>query len=124
MPRSPIPSGVRARWFSLCVVLLSVRAFMRFHLERTDGSDHNRRSQVVTALSALLHIPTAHIATIGDMPNDVLMFANKGISIAMGNASLDVQRTATFVTTTNTEDAWPSAWSDSSWAPPSHEPMP
>ena len=31
-------------------------------------------------------IPSAAIATIGDMPNDVLMFAHSGLSIAMGNA--------------------------------------
>ena len=32
------------------------------------------KGEVVSALSALLAIPTAQIATIGDMPNDVLMF--------------------------------------------------
>ena len=30
------------------------------------------KGEVVSALSALLAIPTAQIATIGDMPNDVL----------------------------------------------------
>jgi Cof subfamily protein (haloacid dehalogenase superfamily) len=38
------------------------------------------------------------IATIGDMPNDVLMFRNSGLSIAMGNASRDVQAQADLVT--------------------------
>ena len=32
-------------------------------------------------------IPAEQIATIGDMPNDVLMFAHCGLSIAMGNAT-------------------------------------
>jgi hypothetical protein len=54
----------------------------------------------------LLAIPTARIATIGDMPNDVLMFQQSGVSIAMGNASLDVQRAATFVTTSNTDEGF------------------
>jgi len=40
------------------------------------------------------------------MPNDVLMFQRSGVSIAMGNASLDVQHAATFVTTSNTEDGF------------------
>jgi Cof subfamily protein (haloacid dehalogenase superfamily) len=64
------------------------------------------KGEVVIALSALLAIPTARIATIGDMPNDVLMFQQSGVSIAMGNASLDVQRAATFVTTSNTEEGF------------------
>jgi hydroxymethylpyrimidine pyrophosphatase-like HAD family hydrolase len=38
------------------------------------------------------------IATIGDMPNDVLMFRNVGLSIAMGNASREVQAQADVVT--------------------------
>ena len=42
---------------------------------------------VVRYLSARYEHPAAEIATIGDMPNDVLMFAHSGLSIAMGNAS-------------------------------------
>jgi Cof subfamily protein (haloacid dehalogenase superfamily) len=64
------------------------------------------KGQVVTTLSTLLQIPSTQIATIGDMPNDVLMFAHSGISIAMGNASPEVQRTARFVTKANTEDGF------------------
>ncbi len=43
------------------------------------------------------------------MPNDVLMFAHSGLSIAMGNASHDVQRAAHQVTTTNDEDGFANA---------------
>jgi Cof subfamily protein (haloacid dehalogenase superfamily) len=64
------------------------------------------KGEVVNALSAMLAIPTAQIATIGDMPNDVLMFERSGVSIAMGNASVDVQRAATFVTTSNREEGF------------------
>ena len=64
------------------------------------------KGEVVSTLSALLAIPTAQIATIGDMPNDVLMFQRSGVSIAMGNSSLDVQHAATFVTTSNTDDGF------------------
>jgi len=49
------------------------------------------------------------IATIGDMPNDILMFEKSGISIAMGNASPEVQRAATFVTASNEEDGFAKA---------------
>ena len=64
------------------------------------------KGEVVRALSALLAVPTAQIATIGDMPNDVLMFRNSGVSIAMSNANLEVQHAAAFVTTSNTEEGF------------------
>jgi Cof subfamily protein (haloacid dehalogenase superfamily) len=56
------------------------------------------KGTVVATLSKLLSIPTSEIATMGDMPNDVLMFRNSGLSIAMGNASADVQAQADLVT--------------------------
>jgi hypothetical protein len=67
------------------------------------------KGHVVTALSEVLSIPPAQIATIGDMPNDVLMFQKSGISIAMGNASVDVQRQAQFVTSSNEEEGFANA---------------
>lgn len=67
------------------------------------------KGEVVSALSALLAIPAAQIATIGDMPNDVPMFRNSGLSIAMGNANSDVQHAARFVTTSNTEEGFATA---------------
>jgi Cof subfamily protein (haloacid dehalogenase superfamily) len=51
-------------------------------------------------------LSTEEIATIGDMPNDVLMFAHSGLSIAMGNASPEVQRSARRVTKSNAEDGF------------------
>lgn len=49
------------------------------------------------------------IATIGDMPNDVLMFAHSGLSIAMGNASAEVKRCARRVTTSNEDEGFANA---------------
>src|SRR5271166_3471014 len=49
-------------------------------------------------LSRAFGIPEEEIATIGDQPNDVLMFKRSGFSIAMGNASEDVKRQASAVT--------------------------
>jgi Cof subfamily protein (haloacid dehalogenase superfamily) len=49
-------------------------------------------------LSRALGIPEEEIATIGDQPNDVLMFKRSGFSIAMGNASEEVKRQANAVT--------------------------
>ena len=64
---------------------------------------------VVLAMSRLLNIPAEGIATIGDMPNDVLMFEKSGVSIAMGNASPEVQASATYVTSSNEEEGFANA---------------
>jgi Cof subfamily protein (haloacid dehalogenase superfamily) len=71
-------------------------------------SDANK-GHVVAVLSQSLFIPPEQIATIGDMPNDVLMFEKSGLSIAMGNASTEVQRKARFVTSSNEEEGFANA---------------
>jgi Cof subfamily protein (haloacid dehalogenase superfamily) len=67
------------------------------------------KGHVLQYLSKKLGIPPERIATIGDMPNDVLMFARSGVSIAMGNASPDVQRSARYVTGSNESDGFADA---------------
>jgi Cof subfamily protein (haloacid dehalogenase superfamily) len=67
------------------------------------------KGEVVLSLSRLLNIPAAEIATLGDMPNDVLMFQKSGVSIAMGNASPEVQGAATYVTSTNEDEGFAKA---------------
>jgi Cof subfamily protein (haloacid dehalogenase superfamily) len=67
------------------------------------------KGSVVQYLSRLYEIPEAEIATIGDMPNDVLMFARSGLSIAMGNADREVQRAARRVTDSNDHDGFAAA---------------
>lgn len=64
------------------------------------------KGEVISVLSGMLHVPTANIATIGDMPNDVPMFKRSGVSIAMGNASPDVQHAARFVTSSNKDEGF------------------
>ena len=64
------------------------------------------KGAVVHAMSKLLNIPTAEIVTIGDMPNDVLMFKESGVSIAMGNASREVQASATYISSSNEEEGF------------------
>jgi hypothetical protein len=61
---------------------------------------------VVERLASSLEVPLAEVATLGDQPNDVLMFERSGISIAMGNASADVQQRATYVTASNDDDGF------------------
>ena len=68
------------------------------------------KGMVVRCASRLLGVPLGEqVATIGDMANDVLMFAHSGTSIAMGNASSDVQRAARYVTTSNTDEGFANA---------------
>jgi Cof subfamily protein (haloacid dehalogenase superfamily) len=67
------------------------------------------KGSVARYLSTRYAIPTGQIATIGDMPNDVLMFAHSGLSIAMGNAGPEVQRAARRVTTSNEEEGFANA---------------
>ena len=67
------------------------------------------KGEVASYLCDQLGISTDSLATIGDMPNDVLMFARSGLSIAMGNASADVQRAARHVTESNDDEGFAKA---------------
>jgi Cof subfamily protein (haloacid dehalogenase superfamily) len=64
------------------------------------------KGSVARFLAKRYDLATEEIATIGDMPNDVLMFAHSGLSIAMGNASDEVQKAARRVTTSNDDDGF------------------
>jgi Cof subfamily protein (haloacid dehalogenase superfamily) len=64
------------------------------------------KGSVTRFLTARYDLAVDQLATIGDMPNDVLMFAHSGLSIAMGNAGEDVQRAARRVTTSNDDDGF------------------
>ena len=56
-----------------------------------------------------LGISTDAVATIGDMQNDLAMFRNSGMSIAMGNATDDVKKAATHVTASNEDEGFAAA---------------
>jgi Cof subfamily protein (haloacid dehalogenase superfamily) len=70
---------------------------------------HANKGEVVSYLSAHLGIPAEQFATIGDMPNDILMFARSGLSIAMGNAGPEVHRAARRVTASNEDEGFAKA---------------
>ena len=63
----------------------------------------------VEAMARRLGISTAAIATIGDMQNDLAMFRKSGLSIAMGNATDDVKKQASHVTSSNEEEGFAGA---------------
>jgi Cof subfamily protein (haloacid dehalogenase superfamily) len=57
-------------------------------------------------LAKLVGVPPSEIAVIGDGGNDVTMFEQAGLSIAMGNAQPAVKEKADFVTVSNGEDGF------------------
>jgi len=67
------------------------------------------KGAVAKYLAATYKLDPDDIATIGDMPNDVLMFAHSGLSIAMGQSSPEVKRAARRVTTSNADEGFANA---------------
>ena len=106
--------------FGICYGAQLVALQLGGTVARTDRAEYGRtpldvthpdanKGQVVQYLAAERGISTEAVATLGDMPNDVLMFAHSGVSIAMGNASLEVQRAARHVTGRNDADGFAEA---------------
>ncbi len=67
------------------------------------------KGAVVAYLSRTMNIPAEQIATIGDQPNDVLMFKPSGFSIAMGNASDQVKAQASATTDSYNDEGFAKA---------------
>ncbi|WP_148301482.1 Cof-type HAD-IIB family hydrolase [Asaia prunellae] len=72
-----------------------------------DVTNHDaNKGGVVTTLEALLDIPASAMVTMGDQPNDMLMFARSGMSIAMGQANDTVKQAATHVSASCEEEGF------------------
>ena len=67
------------------------------------------KGAVAEFLSSHLGVPAAEIATIGDQPNDVLMFKRSGFSIAMGNAPDQVKAQASDTTDSYNDEGFAKA---------------
>ncbi len=67
------------------------------------------KGAVVEYLARYAGVPTEEIATIGDQPNDVLMFERSGFSIAMGNASDEVKARASAATDSYNDEGFAKA---------------
>jgi Cof subfamily protein (haloacid dehalogenase superfamily) len=67
------------------------------------------KGNVVKYLSTRYNIATSEIATIGDMHNDLSMFAVSGLSIAMGDSDDEVKAAALEVTTSNEDEGFANA---------------
>lgn len=97
-------TGAAREKFGHCV---SAAQSQPYYLDVTNPKAN--KGDVVKFLASKAGLSTQEIATIGDMPNDILMFAHSGTSIAMGNAAPDVQRAARFVTTSNEDEGFANA---------------
>jgi len=72
-----------------------------------DVTSHGiHKGTVVVRLAELLNIPTERVAVIGDGPNDVEMFRQAGVSIAMGQGVDEVKEAANHLTTSNDDEGW------------------
>lgn len=90
-----------------CGPRISATRSADYYLDVT-ARDANK-GHAVEELAAMMKVPLERVATIGDMPTDMLMFARSGTSIAMGNASDEVKAAAKFTTTSNREDGFAKA---------------
>jgi Cof subfamily protein (haloacid dehalogenase superfamily) len=64
------------------------------------------KGSVVVRLAELFGISRERVAVIGDGPNDVEMFRQAALSIAMGQAVDEVKAYANCVTTSNDDEGW------------------
>ncbi len=58
----------------------------------------------IAALAKAAGLDLAQVAALGDMPNDLPMFARVGLSVAMGQAPAEVQAAADATAATNEDD--------------------
>jgi Cof subfamily protein (haloacid dehalogenase superfamily) len=67
---------------------------------------------VARYLATMFGLAESEVATIGDMPNDILMFQQSGLSIAMGNADPEAKEAADHVTASNEDEGFAKAVDD------------
>ncbi len=64
------------------------------------------KGAVALSLASRYKLDPAQIATIGDQPNDILMFDHSGLSIAMGNADPEVKQAAQRTSQSNEDEGF------------------
>jgi Cof subfamily protein (haloacid dehalogenase superfamily) len=101
---------LKDRETELAKLMGSTATVVRSQLYYLDITDRLANKGVgLLELAKLVGVPPAEIAVIGDGSNDVTMFEQAGLSIAMGNAQPAVKAEAHFVTTSNSEDGFAAA---------------
>ena len=64
------------------------------------------KGEVARSLARRYKLSPAEVATIGDQPNDILMFDHSGLSIAMGNADPEAKEAAHETTRSNEHEGF------------------
>jgi Cof subfamily protein (haloacid dehalogenase superfamily) len=82
----------------------SVARSQAYYLDITAPSLN--KGTFVDTLANWLGVSHKAIVALGDMENDLMMFHKVGLSIAMGNASIDVKRQANYVTASNADNGF------------------
>lgn len=84
--------------------LASARRSQRYYLDVSHPTAD--KGYAARAFARHWGVEMEEVAVLGDMANDLPMFAVAGLAIAMGNATPEVQAEADAVTATNDEDGW------------------
>lgn len=82
----------------------SVHRSQSYYLDITHTTAN--KGTAALSLARLLGVAAEEMACLGDMPNDLPMFAASGLAIAMGNAPEPVRAAAHEVTAGNDDDGW------------------
>jgi Cof subfamily protein (haloacid dehalogenase superfamily) len=64
------------------------------------------KGSAVQRIASVFNVTPAQVAVIGDGPNDIEMFREAGLSIAMGQGVDEVIEAARFITSSNDNDGW------------------
>lgn len=94
----PLAAAMNDRFGNLATIALS----QAYYLDVTALKAN--KGAAVDMLAAQAGVPLNAVAVIGDMRNDLPMFAKAGLSIAMGQAPDDVRAAANHVTRSNSDD--------------------
>ncbi len=95
---NPLATAMKDRFGDTATIALS----QPYYLDVTALKAN--KGVAVETLAEQAGIPLSAVAVIGDMHNDLPMFAKAGVSIAMGQAPDDVRSAADHVTRSNAED--------------------
>ncbi|MBF5043780.1 Cof-type HAD-IIB family hydrolase [Aggregicoccus sp. 17bor-14] len=88
--------AARADVAAHCGAGVSAQLSQPYYLDITHAEAN--KGAVARRLCAWLGVPRERLASLGDQPNDVSMFRESGLSIAMGNAPSEVQAQASHTT--------------------------
>ena len=81
---------------------LSAHRSQAYYLDITHPAAN--KGHAAKAVAAHLNIPLSELAVLGDMGNDLPMFKEAGLAIAMGQSGEDIQSQAHAVTLSNADD--------------------